>query len=199
MKNERIIILIWIVVLCLILAFFLPSKSSEKTGEINNSTVGKIISSSVEKGTSPATGNGISPTIKSSTNPVTVNTVSSGTKISYANLEKELSENEIIQSIPSGTILLLRFYNFNTGERTWEKAYILKKGEAKETTNASEKADIVLSLHSKYLQELTSENFCEVIQKANANKDLGFDTELSKITLAWKFKAVFKYKDCLGI
>jgi len=132
-------------------------------------------------------------------NPATGNAVSSGVKVSYTNLEKELSKNIVIQALPSEAVILLKFYNFNSGERTWEKSYIIKKGEAKETTNLNEEADIVLSLHSKYLQELTSENFCEVIQKSNKNGDLGFDTELSSIVLAWKFKSVYKYKDCLGI
>ena len=120
-------------------------------------------------------------------------------KVGYNNMEEELSKNSLVQSLPKDSIILLKFYNFNSEERVWEKAYVLGKGEASETPNFNEKADIVLSLDSKYLKELTNKNFCSIIQKANKNGDLGFETDLSKISLAWKFKSAYEYKDCLGI
>jgi len=119
--------------------------------------------------------------------------------IGYYNLEDELSKNPIIQALPSNSILLLKFYNFDSGERTWEKAYIFQRGEVKETTNLDEKADVILTLHSKYLQELTNKNFCEIIKKSNQNGDLEFYTKLSWFSLTWKFKSIYRYRDCFGI
>jgi len=119
--------------------------------------------------------------------------------IGYYNMEDELSKNPMVQALPSNSVLLLKFYNFDSGERTWEKAYIFQRGEVKETENLDEKADVILALHSKYLQELTNKNFCDVIKKANQNGDLGFDTELPGISLAWEFKSVYSYRDCFGV
>lgn len=118
--------------------------------------------------------------------------------ISYENFAEQISKNSMIQALPEGSILLLRFYNFNSGEREWEKSYILKKGVVKEAINKDEKADIILTIHSKYLKELTNKNFCSIIKKAKTNGDFGFETILSKLSLAWKFKSMYKYRDCLG-
>lgn len=132
-------------------------------------------------------------------NPMIDNLLSPSVSIGYYNMAEELSKNAAVQALPANSVLLLKFYNFNSGERAWEKAYILKKGVATETSNFNEKADVTLFIHSKYLQELTNKNFCEVIKKANQNGDLGSDTELSPLALAWKFKSVYRYRDCIGV
>lgn len=118
------------------------------------------------------------------------------TSITYQNLAPELSKNTIIKAIPEGSTILLKFYNFDSGEREWEKSYILKKGSI---TEGESDAEIVLSLHSDYLKGLTNTNFCSVIQKANQNGDLGFETDLSKTALLWKFKSMMNYKECFGL
>jgi len=132
-------------------------------------------------------------------NPVVNDLLSPAVSIGYYNMEEELSKNSVVQALPDNSVLLLKFYNFNSGERAWEKAYIIKKGVATETSNFDEKADVTLFIHSKYLQELTNKNFCEITKKANQNGDLGSYTELSSMALAWKFKSMYKYKDCIGI
>ena len=118
--------------------------------------------------------------------------------ITYKNLASVLSKNSMIQSVPENTELLLKFYNFNLGQRQWEKAFIIKKGAVVETTNLDEKADIILTLDSKYLKGLANQNFCSMIQQANKNGDLGFESSSSQASLAWKFKSMYKYRDCLG-
>lgn len=117
-------------------------------------------------------------------------------KITYDNMEYILSQNSIVQDLPSDGVLLLKFYNFNTGERTWEKSYVIKKGSVKE---GSENADITISLNSKYLDSLTTRNFCNIIQLAKANNDVVFDTSISATSVAWKYKGVVKYKGCFGM
>lgn len=118
--------------------------------------------------------------------------------INYTNLPQELSKQGIVGAIPSGSEILLKFYNFNSGSRVWEKSYAMTKGSVKEITNVEERADIVLTLNSNYLNSLTNQNFCDVIQKANNNGDLGFGTSLSEVALAWKFKSMYQYRTCLG-
>ena len=116
--------------------------------------------------------------------------------LTYENIPEQLPKINMIKALPDDSYLLLQFYNFNSGQRQIEKAYLLSNSEAIETNQTS--ADIVLSINSKYLSELTNKNFCEIIQKANENNDLGFDTTLSTSELVWKFKSMSKYKACLG-
>ena len=42
-------------------------------------------------------------------------------------------------------------------------------------------------------------DFCNTMKKAKANDDLGYDTKLSSLELAWKFKSMMKYKECFGM
>jgi len=116
--------------------------------------------------------------------------------ITYDNMEAMLSKNAIVGALPEGSVIFLRFYNFNTGEREWERSFIMKRGEVKE--GYFEKADITMILHSKYLAQLTDRNFCSVIKSAKANGDLGTETELSTTKLLWKFRSIRQYRDCLG-
>ena len=118
--------------------------------------------------------------------------------ITYQNLQKELAKQGMIKAIPKGSEILLKFYNFTSGQRVWEKSYALTQGNVREITNPNETADIILSLSSKYLVGLTNKNFCGVIQKANNNGDLSFESSLSQVSLAWKFKSMYQYRTCLG-
>ena len=120
----------------------------------------------------------------------------SQTVITYESLPSVLSKNSIVRDLPKNAVLLLRFYNFYTGERQWEKSYVLTTGNAKE--GIADNADMTIVIHSKYLSRMTPNNFCDIIKNARANNDLGTWTELSKAQLLWKFKSMTKYRDCLG-
>jgi len=118
--------------------------------------------------------------------------------ITYQNIASVIGKSSMVSSLPSNSDLLLKFYSFNSGVRVWEKFFTIQKGLMKETTNPDEEAEIVLTLNSKYLHGLTNHNFCSMIQQANQNGDLGFETEMSAAALAWKFKSMYQYKDCFG-
>lgn len=120
-------------------------------------------------------------------------TASPPIKINYSNIETQLSKSSLVKAIPSGEIASLKFYNFNSGERTFEKSFVLKKGSLVE---GNEKADVELWIHSKYLNELTNQNFCAILKKANQNGDLSIETNLSTVALGWKFKSMYEFKDC---
>jgi len=115
--------------------------------------------------------------------------------VNYSNFATVISKNSIVKDIPSGVTILLKFYNFDSGERTFEKSYIITSGKI---VGGDGKADITILLHSKYLKELTNKNFCAITKKANQNGDLGIETNLSSAALAWKLKSMYQYKDCLG-
>jgi len=142
------------------------------------------------------TGSFLNSTSKTSISAPSSMQQSQPVRITYDNLIPALSSNPIVQALPSNGIILLKFYNFNTGQRQWEKSYVLTKASAKEGTSPS--PDITFSLHSKYLSQLTNQNFCGIIQAANKNGDLGTELGISKISLMWKYRSVMSYRSCLG-
>ena len=120
-----------------------------------------------------------------------------GSGASRGSFESILLQNEMIQKLPEKTIVMVRFYNFETGERAWEKSYIITSGKVEE--GYLENVDLTMFVHSKYIPEITSENLCDVTKSAKANGDLGVETELSTLKLLYKFRTVTKYKSCLGL
>ncbi|MEK6935945.1 MAG: hypothetical protein AABW67_04090 [Nanoarchaeota archaeon] len=122
--------------------------------------------------------------------------------ITTQNLAVELPKSSMLKALPKDMPILLKFYNLNSGGKQWENSYLIKDGKMKEIDKASqdkttENVEITIALNSKYLDGLTNKNLCSVIKKANQNGDLSFETSLSKISLAWKFKGVMKYRECL--
>jgi len=106
--------------------------------------------------------------------------------ITYQNLASELSKTSIVKAIPKDSSIALKI---------GEKEYILENDGIREGKIDS---DITITLPGKYIEGLTNKNLCSVIQKANNNGDLGFDTTLSKVSLAWKFKSMYNYRSCFG-
>lgn len=116
--------------------------------------------------------------------------------VTYETLDSEIEKNAIIKELPDDAEILLKFYNFNSGEREWEKSFVINKGEVYE---GEAQSDITIVIHSKYLANMRSSNFCNVIKQAKNNGDLGIETEMSDAKLAWKYKGIMKYKDCFGL
>jgi hypothetical protein len=121
------------------------------------------------------------------------------TNITYQNIEQEWSGMGLVQDLPKDAEILLRFYNFNTGERQWEKSYVITKGELKEGWTDS--PDITVVISSKYLNGggFTDQNFCSVVKKAQADGNLGFETHISDLAILWKYSGMKKYLSCLGM
>ncbi|MEK6855565.1 MAG: hypothetical protein AABX66_00225 [Nanoarchaeota archaeon] len=119
--------------------------------------------------------------------------------INYTNIESQLSKNSMIKALPDDSSILLRWYNFKSGSREWENSYLLKNSGVKKATTSEVEADITISINSKYILQLTNRNFCEIIKKAKKNGDLGIETDMSAISLGWKFKSMLKYKDCFDV
>jgi len=119
------------------------------------------------------------------------------TPVTYENIENVLSGNSMIKILPENSAISLKFYNFNTGGRVWEKSYVLRKGLVEEGTATN--PDITLSMHSKYFNELTDQNLCSTIKNAKSNNDLGTEMHISYAALLWKYRNVLKYKDCFGL
>src|SRR4030042_6516863 len=111
--------------------------------------------------------------------------------IEYSNLPQVFSSSRMVNELPADANVVLRFYNFNSGEREWEKSYIIRKGEAKEEYNTD--TDMIVFMHSKYLGPLNNNNFCLIIKEAQKNGDFGYESKVSDARLLWKYKSMIKY------
>ena len=82
--------------------------------------------------------------------PQTTNTTDS-VKVTSENLPRYLEQQEIIQNLPTSSVISLRLYNFNTGERQWEEVYTLTRGNV--SLGITQSSDMDIIVHSKYERE----------------------------------------------
>lgn len=118
--------------------------------------------------------------------------------VTKENLYLYIESQKMIQELPKDALISLKLYNFNTGVRQWEKAYLITKGDVKEVNEQDidqSKLDAEIIINSKY--PLSAE-FCAAIKQARANNDFGYELKASKVSLLWKYKGMMKYKDCFG-
>lgn len=115
--------------------------------------------------------------------------------VTQENLASFLEGINIINELPDNSELELQLYNFDNGEREFEKKYVIKKGVVGE--GKAENPDIIILLHSKYVNDLG--NFCYTLQKAHRNGDLGLELKTGATQLLWKYRKITKYKECLGL
>jgi len=115
----------------------------------------------------------------------------------YALLKDRLSESGIVSDIPNKVNIALRFFSFEYGCRYWEKSYTLTNGNVR--AGLPKEIHATVTIHSKYVPELLTREFCDVTREAKANDDLGSYSELSKTSLLWKFKSMLGYRECLGL
>ncbi|MFW6282941.1 MAG: hypothetical protein ACOC1P_02715 [Minisyncoccales bacterium] len=115
----------------------------------------------------------------------------------YSTLKQDILESSFIDDLPKKGKIVLSFYNFYTGEREWEKHYILKKNSVEEGQTSDR--DMRILMHSKYVTKLRDSDICDVIGNAKENGDLGIETEESKTSLTFKYRSMMDYKECLGM
>lgn len=109
-------------------------------------------------------------------------------------VESTILSEDFVNSIPEKDPISLRFFYFENGSRVWQDTFYMADGKILNSASPG----IKLTLHSKYIDELGKEDLCNVIQTANANRDLGFDSPYSNSKLLWKYKSLLKYRDCFG-
>lgn len=107
--------------------------------------------------------------------------------ITEDSLPSYLAMNQIIQDLPSSAEISLK---------TSQNEYTITKGKVIEAK--ANNPDITISIPSKYITEF-SNGFCSTIDKSNRNKDLEITLHLSETALAWKYKSLFKYRECFGL
>ena len=102
---------------------------------------------------------------------------------------------EFIKDIPEKYPILITFFSFDgNGNRVYHDSFLIGKNEFL----SEGEPEIYLAIHAKYISELTPDNFCEVIQRANKAGDLAFDSESNKASLLIKYRSMLKHRDCFG-
>lgn len=108
-------------------------------------------------------------------------------KLTESNFAQYMSYTDIVHALPdSASIQLL----------TTDSKYIITKGSIEK--GVAENPDITITIPSSYLST-SSDKICETLSNAYNNGDLSFSLHISKISAAWKYSGMFKYKNCLGI
>ncbi|MEK6935317.1 MAG: hypothetical protein AABW67_00860 [Nanoarchaeota archaeon] len=114
-------------------------------------------------------------------------------KITYNNLADVLSKNKIVLDLPKDSKVLLGEYGGDSNHM-----YLIEKEKITEITEKPE-VDFEISINSKYLEELTNNNYCDVLSKAIDKNDFKLKLYKSKLSLFWKYKFMMKYGGCFGI
>ena len=100
--------------------------------------------------------------------------------------------SEFIKDVPKKDPVALVFFNFANGQKIWQDGFLIGQNQLLSQGEPS----VYLTLHSKYIHELNNNNLCEIIQKANNNGDLGFESEYSKARLLIKYSSMLKHRAC---
>ena len=116
------------------------------------------------------------PTSSVSSTSTKQTTSSASSAPDYTKLMANLPKNQMIQDLPDGKSLYFQTFSFSSGQRVWEKSFVIEKGTMKEGVVSN--PEVTLTLHSKYVNQITSSNLCDVLRTANINKDLGFESSL---------------------
>lgn len=116
-------------------------------------------------------------------------------QLTRENFNLFLQQQKVVSDLPKSAVISLRLYNFNSGERQWEKSYIITKGKVIEGNAENPDLDIILS--SKYIYEI-AKDMCAGVNLAKKNGDIGFDLKISEAGFLWKYKSMFGYRSCFG-
>lgn len=114
----------------------------------------------------------------------------------FSSVKPILEQNEMIQSVPDSGKISIKFYHDKDNCRFIDKAFMLSSGKVTEENPA---CDIDLFIHSKYAEQITQENICQIISQARANGELYQNLNVGKASLLIKYSSLLKYKDCLGL
>lgn len=108
-------------------------------------------------------------------------------------VEQTVKQSEFVKDIPDDAPIAITFYSYKEGELIWRDTFLIgKNGFVTEG-----KPLVYLTLHSKYILDF-KKDFCETINQANKNGDLGFKSDKSKAKLLWKYKRMLPHRECFG-
>lgn len=112
------------------------------------------------------------------------------------NFIQYVQQQKLISELPKDSVISLRLYNFDNGYREWEKSYEITRGNIMEGEAQNPDFDIII--HSKYIED-AARDICAAVKKADANGDFAADTEMSTLSIMWKYKSILEYRECFGV
>jgi hypothetical protein len=98
-----------------------------------------------------------------------------------------LETDPIIQDLPKKAVIALKV---GGSEYTITKSSV-------EKVKASE-PDLIISIPGKYLSSFSG-GLCEMVREANNAGELVITPQISQTGLAWKYRGMMEYRDCLGL
>ena len=130
------------------------------------------------------------------------NVISTSGESRYAPLEQAevqkvaetILSSDFVQDVPADDPIAISFYSFDSEGRVWRDSFLIGRGELLQEGEPS----VYLALDAKYIGEMNGDNLCDVVKTANANGDLGFESEYGKARLLLKYSGMMKHRDCFG-
>src|SRR3989338_1914407 len=107
--------------------------------------------------------------------------------VTQDNVAAIMSQSSLVRDVPEDGVVA--FYAGNTG-------YTITKGKMESGLPVS--PDITITLPESYLAALGQYGWCAALQEARRNDDLGIELQGSTASFAWKYRALEKYRLCLG-
>lgn len=114
----------------------------------------------------------------------------------YAQLGSIVPSNPMIQKLPEGAKIQMTFFNRNRGYWEAEKYYIISK--ASMTEGQISNPDFKFVMNARWVPQFTTTNFCDIMQQAKVAGESDVEAIGSKVSLAWKYKSVIGYRNCIG-
>ena len=111
-------------------------------------------------------------------------------------LKTKLSSEKIIQDTPENSKIIIMFYHIVENCRFIDEIYLLRDGEIQERNVIS---DVEMLISSDYVDDLLTDDLCDVISKARDNGDISQSSNTETSKLMWTYKSMLEYRECLGV
>ncbi|MEK6825142.1 MAG: hypothetical protein AABY02_04790 [Nanoarchaeota archaeon] len=107
--------------------------------------------------------------------------------VTQDNVAVIMSQSSLVRDVPEDGVVA-----FYVGDR----GYTITK--EKMESGLPVNPDITITLPESYLATLGQYGWCAALQEARRNGNLGIELQGSKTSLVWKYRALEKYRLCLG-
>lgn len=107
--------------------------------------------------------------------------------VTSESLPAQLEEYSAVQRLPEEGVIALTVGTMG---------YTIRKGSV--STGLPENPDVSLTLPEKYFDIMGQYGWCTALSIARAKDELGIELHGSSAQLAWKYKSLATYRQCLG-
>jgi len=104
------------------------------------------------------------------------------------NLPGYLSRIDLIQDLPEDSDIQVNF----GGNKYSITGGVVRAG-------ALEDPEVVMDLPEEYIGRIGEVGLCQATGEAVRNREISVETKLSEAELAWRYKKLLRYRECVGI